>query len=369
MCIFSQPVDLVADTHIFARLANGTQFVAYEMQLSTLTENAMILPVPIARGVGEDALEFISLEDYPDFFDDLEALFPGEGNFGGGDMLGVLAAPAKLTVHRVGSFEASFVPTIADFDRLDPRFNLSPEAWEALPQVQDYGFAVFQLVAGEARHVHPMAFSFPTRSPGRIVFPTIHVHDGEVHEQADFDHLLFCQHGELGEIPPGESIPSLEGWEESHARTESFVDPARTGGLVVERERCYRRVMTGTFDNQDVTVDLSGIRGEASTFWETRPAEEKEDFQNRQARLELARILIKDGLTCPQCGLHSSGYRFGGTGGPANFDVICGSCGEASLPSDFSEVPSRLGLRRSEPAVHATRCESAATRCPTLSPF
>ena len=189
MCIFSQPVELVADTHIFARIATGTQFVAYEMQLSTLSDNAMILPVPIAQGAGEDALEFISLEDYPDFFDDLEALFPSVEV--GSDDLMTLSEPAQTTlaVHRVGSFEASFVPTLAEFDRLDPRFNLSPEAWEAMPGVQDYGFAVFQLVAGEARHVHPMAFGFPTRTPDRIVFPTVHVHDGEVHEQADFDHL------------------------------------------------------------------------------------------------------------------------------------------------------------------------------------
>ena len=76
MCIFSQPVELVSNTHIFARVANGTQFLAYEMNLSTSTENAMILPVPVAHGAGEDALQFISLEDYPDFFDDLDALFP-----------------------------------------------------------------------------------------------------------------------------------------------------------------------------------------------------------------------------------------------------------------------------------------------------
>ena len=54
-------------------------------------------------------------------------------------------------------------------------------------------------------------------------------------------------------------------------------------------------------------------------------------------------VITRARLTCPQCGLHSSGYRFGGTGGPANFDVICGSCGEASLPSDFSELQADSG--------------------------
>ena len=240
MCIFSQPVELVSDTHIFARVANGTQFLAYEMKLSTPMENAMILPVPIAHGAEEDALEFISLENYPDFFDDLDALFPTEELVSAGLDLALAEAPATLTVHRVGSFEASFVPTISDFSRLDPRFNLSPEAWEALPQVHDYGFAVFQLVAGEASHIHPMAFSFPTRSPDRIVFPTIHVHDGEVHARADFDHRLFCQQDELGEIPRGQALPSLQGWGESYDLPESSLDISRTGGLVAEGERCYR---------------------------------------------------------------------------------------------------------------------------------
>mgnify|MGYP006915948786 CR=1 FL=1 len=257
MCIFSQPVELVSNTHIFARVANGTQFLAYEMKLSTSTENAMILPVPVAHGAGEDALQFISLEDYPDFFDDLDALFPAVAIAAAGLDLS-LGGPAQamLSVHHVGSFEASFVPTIADFSRLDPRFNLSPEAWEALPQVQDYGFAVFQFVAGSATHVHPMAFSFPTRSPDRIVFPTIHVHDGEVHERAGFDHKLFCQHDAAGEIPLGRDLPSLREWEESMDLLESSLDLSRTGGLIVEGERCYRRTMLGTYDNEDVVMDL-----------------------------------------------------------------------------------------------------------------
>ncbi len=334
MCIFSQPVELVSDTHIFARVANGTQFLAYEMKLSTPMENAMILPVPIAHGAEEDALEFISLENYPDFFDDLHALFPAEKLVSASLDL-ALAASATLAVHRVGSFEASFVPSISDFSRLDPRFNLSPEAWEALPQVHDYGFAVFQLVAGEARYVHPMAFSFPARSPDRIVFPTIHVHDGEVHSQADFDHRLFCQHDELREIPRGQALPSLQGWGESYDLPESSVDISRTGGLVAEGERCYRMTMWGTYDNEDVTVDLSAIRADVASFWEKRTQEEKEIDESNQAMTGLLQALAADGLTCPKCGLHSQGYKFRSPERPAKAYLICQSCGRSSLPRDF----------------------------------
>ena len=82
-------------------------------------------------------------------FDDLKKAFPmsmmqpaSRGGFG---LLAVVAAPPPLRVHDVGLFEASFVPTLADFERLDPRFRLSPGVWEQLPQYRDWGFAVFKL--------------------------------------------------------------------------------------------------------------------------------------------------------------------------------------------------------------------------------
>ncbi len=336
MCIFSQPVELVSNTHIFARVANGAQFLAYELKLSTTTENAMILPVPVAHGAGEDALQFISLEDYPDFFDDLDALFPAVAVASAGLDLS-LGEPAHtmLRVHRVGSFEASFVPTIPDFSRLDPRFNLSPEAWEALPQVQDYGFAVFQLVAGRDTRVHPMAFSFPTRSPDRIVFPTIHVHDGEVHERAGFDHKLFCQHDAAGEVPLGRALPSLQEWDESMELPESSLDLSRTGGLIVEGQWCYRMTMWGTYDNEDVVMDLPAIRAEAISYWDQRPEEEREIFLSNQAMVGLFRSLVEEGGECPKCGLHSRGYELGIPERPGRAYLTCRSCGESSFPSEF----------------------------------
>lgn len=43
-----------------------------------------------------------------------------------------LAAPVAagmLTVHDVGDFDASFVPELNDFARLDPRFLLDDDLW------------------------------------------------------------------------------------------------------------------------------------------------------------------------------------------------------------------------------------------------
>jgi hypothetical protein len=162
------------------------------MTLSSAGNNAMILPLPVAAGAGEDAVEFFDLSDYEDFFEDLEKCFPeapvqalGLQSFG---------ASSHLKVHSVGSFDASYVPSMADFARLDPCFRLSDDVWQALPDYTGFGFAVFKLRKGEQR-VHPMAFSFPIREPGRVFYPTVHVHDGAAHEFCAFDHALYYQGG------------------------------------------------------------------------------------------------------------------------------------------------------------------------------
>ena len=52
MCCFSQPVESVSHTRIFARsAAEGQQFLVYEMKLAAKSDLAMILPLPVpARG-------------------------------------------------------------------------------------------------------------------------------------------------------------------------------------------------------------------------------------------------------------------------------------------------------------------------------
>jgi hypothetical protein len=83
--------------------------------------------------------------------------------------LGVKRPP--LAVHNVGGLEASFVPRLCDFERLDARFRISSNIWDSLPVYRDYGFAVFKLRPSDGptdtgrhadhatsiRRVHPMA--------------------------------------------------------------------------------------------------------------------------------------------------------------------------------------------------------------------
>lgn len=52
-----------------------------------------------------------------------------------GDTLDLMGPP--LVVHDVGSFDASFVPNVASFERLDERFRLSDSLGSQLPHHQE----------------------------------------------------------------------------------------------------------------------------------------------------------------------------------------------------------------------------------------
>ncbi len=72
---FTPPVHVSA-TNIFARMvAPGSQVLAYGMNLDTKQPVAMILPLPVVVGSGEDAVTFISLEKQPHMFERFHALF------------------------------------------------------------------------------------------------------------------------------------------------------------------------------------------------------------------------------------------------------------------------------------------------------
>src|SRR5262245_17184670 len=77
MCCFSKSVQKVADTNIFARTSKDErQYLVYSMLLSAKDELAMILPIPTPKDSKEDAVKFISLEKYPEFFKDMLSGFP-----------------------------------------------------------------------------------------------------------------------------------------------------------------------------------------------------------------------------------------------------------------------------------------------------
>jgi hypothetical protein len=233
----------VSQTNIFARMVRpGSQVLAYGMNLSTKIEVAMVLPLPVPVGSGEHAVRFIDLSPYPRMFEELGSLFDMMLARKGGPRIRL----AKLVVHEVGSFIASYVPTRADFARLDERFRMPDVLFDAAPHYADYGFAVFQLEPGTVT-VHPMGLEFPTREPEKLFFPTVHLHDGRFHERAKFDHALFYQRPSEREIPSTLLHPSSDrevmAWQKPHKSYADIVDVE----LAILRQR--RR---GRFPNEDL---------------------------------------------------------------------------------------------------------------------
>ncbi len=244
MCCFTRPVESVSATKIFAREAGaGKQFLVYSMNYRVGEDLAMVLPLPVPVGSKEDAVQFIDLHDYSDLFKDLQSGFPEPQALRRPLSRSMPAtAMAPLAVVQVGSFEASFVPQVKDFARLDARFRMPDGIWDKLPAYQKSGFAVFKL-RKDASSVHPMAFAFPRADTSKLFFPTVHIHDGKVHDTAHFDHSLYCQ--------VGSQYGKTAGWEETPQLASAFVKVAATKGIVDGNAHCYRKTIHGNQKNQD----------------------------------------------------------------------------------------------------------------------
>ncbi|MFO0881661.1 MAG: hypothetical protein U0840_30555 [Gemmataceae bacterium] len=247
MCCFSRPVQKVANTSIFARAGkDGRQFIVYSMTIAAKEELAMILPIPTPKKADEDAVKFISLKDYPAFFTDMQMGFyvPPPRMAGGLGSATLSKGEPKLKVVDVGSFEASFVPTVGDFARLDERFRLPAGTWDELPTYKEFGFAVFKLKAGE-KQIHPMAFDFPRRDKSYLFFPTVHIHDGKVHKSAKFDHALYCQRS---------ASENVMRWTESQRPAHFFMNIDRTQGIVEKDRHVHRLFLRGRLTNRDTLL-------------------------------------------------------------------------------------------------------------------
>jgi hypothetical protein len=245
VCIFSAPIHHVSDTNIFVRAgSDDTQLLIYAMTVAAIDDVAMILPLPVLPHADDDAVRFINLERYPDLFEHMSSAFPVLSL--GDDIPAAYCQSAPtLRVHDVGAFEASFVPHQDDFTRLDARFRLPSQAWDRLPDYRDWGFAVFKLKGFAApaiipQTIHPMAFEFRTRAPERLFFPTVHVHDGEVHDKAIFNHALYFQ------------APANVGkWRSSERPASTFIDISRTESMIDANEVIYHKSIWGRAPNRD----------------------------------------------------------------------------------------------------------------------
>jgi hypothetical protein len=92
-----------------------------------------------------------------------------------------------------------------------------------------------------------MAFRFPSLNRSRLYFPTVHIHDGEIHDKEEFDHSLFCQ------ITAGDHS-SLSNRLESEQLAGAFMDVEKCEGVIDANEHVYRKLINGRHRNQDIWI-------------------------------------------------------------------------------------------------------------------
>lgn len=227
--------------------------MVYQMDFEAAEDLAMILPLPVLASERASAVKFVNLDGYSRFFVDMEKIFPKPQARDGLRSFGEKPAAATLPVEQVGAFEASYVPGVADFARLDARFRLPDGVWEKLPAYGQHGFAVFKLKKG--RHeVHPMALTFRTALAATLFFPTVHIHDGKVHEEEDFDHSLYAQ------AVAGAAVRGQE-WTESPGVASAVMKMDRARDLIWGGGHIYRRFIKGKQKNEDTLAELAKLGG------------------------------------------------------------------------------------------------------------
>ena len=131
MCCFSHAVEWVSSTKIFARGSkDGRQFLAYEMQYKAAEDLSMILPIPVPAASKDDAVRFINLKDYGDFFADLAEMVVPEAD--GAEALRL--ADADLESHAEADFVRPSVPFCRGLDGGDVTADL---VWCIAPEEVD----------------------------------------------------------------------------------------------------------------------------------------------------------------------------------------------------------------------------------------
>jgi hypothetical protein len=281
MCCFAGEVESVSDTKIFARIApNGDQWLIYSMAYRSKTLNAMILPLPVAKGAGDQAVEFPIPTPWKNFFFDLENAFPQLRTWA--DLLpkkietsvDARTDSRTLEVHDLGTAIASYVPSQKDFDRIDPQFRIAPAIWKQIPQYEDYGFAVIQLKSLEAELL-PVVMRFPSRDPKKIFFPTLHIHDGQVHPTEQFDHWLYTQEPLFdrycGQYLGPNALDSTTGWIRSAQPLARTIQTKSYGESLEPRLLVHRQRLIGELPNEDHWLEAKAATLEPLwNQWRTR---------------------------------------------------------------------------------------------------
>eukprot|EP00039_Didymoeca_costata_P026407 m.15865 g.15865 ORF g.15865 m.15865 type:complete len:276 (-) comp5514_c0_seq1:88-915(-) len=220
MCIIQGKVRQVSQTNILvAPMKEDLQLTVYSNNVKLEdTAGAMLLPFPCADPSQENICKFLNLTNYKNIFKELRnACFPPLRK------RMKTKAPAKkcsakLKVVQVGSYKASIVPSVDDFERLRTDvFTVDPTVFKFLSAKypSKYGFVVCQL--DQDRDYHPFGYVSAKLEDGRMFIPTMHYHehdegygdddtddddtDDDPASHADWDHEIYTVNHPLDITP------------------------------------------------------------------------------------------------------------------------------------------------------------------------
>jgi hypothetical protein len=271
MCVILGKVATVAKTKLLVApsLGGARQLTVYANAVTSLVRgNAMVLPVP-----HPETLAFHDLSGYATLFDDCAACFerPLPRSIPDGARRSAAGSRPALAVVTVGSYHASVVPSLDDFDRLDASLLRVPANVGALLAAtyagRPFGFIVCALREGAAAY-HPFAYSHALETAGTLFVPTLHAHEHEHGDgdgadgggrggkaRADWDHTIHVVGGDDAQWLDAPWTRAAE------ARLDTAKLPA---GFLLDPAAMGLRRIKGAHPNVDLTARFAAAGGAPS---------------------------------------------------------------------------------------------------------
>lgn len=243
MCIISKPVQSVSKTQIFAMPTLGErQLTVYKNHVSSPGENLMILPVPYP-----ETLHFETHTLFLDIFTDLHSSLYWTSQDRDEMPHAWTRSATILPVMEIGSYRVSVVPSVNEFNRLDPSvFSFPYELQELLSSYSPvFGFVCCQLKAG-GHEYEPLAYTHRQLYKHSLFLPTRHYHPNDFGIDADWDHEIYT-------IRTSFDAHRCDGIPKQRNRLDrlSHLYPVHPS----EPVHCWKRV--GLWDNIDLTFPLT----------------------------------------------------------------------------------------------------------------
>lgn len=229
MCIIAGEVRQVSNTNILVapmktKNAQGgdRQLTVYCNSVTTKNRGAMILPFPARQVLGDETAgcEFFDLSNYTHLFHDLKDLCWPAYFTSQSSMTFSNSATPQLKVYDVGSYKASIVPHVRDFQRLNQLYRISPALIHFMQNQypQHFSFVVCQLDVNKT--YHPFGYIHDMLPNNQMFIPTMHWHQHESLDTAsrvDWDHQIFIMNGVLTSTPEqfqlgGNRKPNIESY-------------------------------------------------------------------------------------------------------------------------------------------------------------